>query len=270
MDKKISFVGAGRMAGAIIQGLIAKKRASNKDILISDKYDLRRLEVEKTYNVKSEASNKMCVRNGEIVFFSVKPQDMGDVLTECRDEIKNKLVVSIAAGIEISFIENIIGTGIHIIRVMPNIAVTVAEGMSVIIKNNSADATDINYVKELLSSVGDVIELKKESLLHAVTALSGSGPAYVFMMLEALSDAGVRMGLNYEESKRLAIQTFAGASKMAKESNLAFATLKNAVTSPAGTTAEALAVLEHYGIRSAIIEAVKSATNRSKEIASES
>ncbi len=270
MEKTISFIGAGKMAEAIISGLLSSKKLTNAQIIISDKYDKRRIEIEETYNVRSTPDNAACVKEGDVVFIAVKPQDVEGVLEQCKGKLGQKLVVSIAAGVDIAFIESILDKQTRIIRVMPNISVTVGEGMSVIIKNNSADATDINLLKELLSSVGDVIELKNEGLFHAVTALSGSGPAYVFMFLEALSDAGVRMGLSREISNRLAIQTVIGAGKMAKESELSFATLREAVTSPAGTTAEALAVLESKSIRSAIVEAVKAATLKSKEMSTRS
>ncbi len=266
MEKKISFIGAGKMAESIISGFISSKKVLNTLITISDKYDKRRIEVEEAYNVKSTSDNTSCAKEGDVVFLAVKPKDIKDVLDQCKTELKQKLVVSIAAGTSIEFIEDILGTEAKIVRVMPNIAVTVGEGMSVIMKNNSADATDINLVKELLSSVGDVIEIRDEELFHAVTALSGSGPAYAFMFLEALSDAGVRMGLSRDTSNKLAVQTVIGSGKMAKESELSFATLREAVTSPAGTTAEALAILEAKGVRSAIIEAVKAAALRSKEL----
>ncbi len=268
MDKIISFIGAGKMAEAIISGLLSSKRVTNKQVIISDKYDNRRMEIEKIYNVRTVTGNTVCVTEGDIAFLAVKPQDMAEVLEQCKDTLKQKLVVSIAAGIEISFIEGLLGKQTRIIRVMPNIAVTEGEGMSVLMKNAAADATDINLVKDLLSSVGDVIEIRNEELFHAVTALSGSGPAYIFMFLEALSDAGVRMGLSRDVSNRLAIQTVIGAGKMAKNAELSFATLREAVTSPAGTTAEALAVLESKGVRSSIVEAIKAATQRSKDISS--
>lgn len=268
MDKTISFIGAGKMAGAIIAGLLASKKLTNKQIIISDKYDNRRIEIEKTYNVRTVTGNTVCVTEGDITFLAVKPQDMAEVLEQCTETLKKKLVVSIAAGTEISFLEQYLGKETRIIRVMPNIAVTEGEGMSVLMKNDAADATDIKTVRDLLSSVGDVIEIRNEALFHAVTALSGSGPAYVFMFLEALSDAGVRMGLSRDVANRLAIQTVVGAGKMAKHAELSFATLREAVTSPAGTTAEALAVLESKGIRAAVIEAIRAATQRSREISS--
>jgi pyrroline-5-carboxylate reductase len=268
MEKRISFIGAGKMAESLISGFISSKKVFNTQITISDKYDKRRIEVEEVYNVKSTSDNTACAKEGDVVFIAVKPNDIKDVLEQCKAHLEQKVVVSIAAGIDIKFIESVLDKKTRIIRVMPNIAATVGEGMSVIMKNNSADATDINLLKELLSSVGDVVELKNEELFHAVTALSGSGPAYVFMFLEALSDAGVRIGLSREISNRLAIQTVIGAGKMAKESELSFATLREAVTSPAGTTAEALAVLESKGLRSAIVEAIKAATLKSKEISS--
>ncbi|MGB9736339.1 MAG: pyrroline-5-carboxylate reductase [bacterium] len=266
MEKTIGFIGAGKMAASLISGFINSKKLLSSQIIISDRYDTRRLEVEETYRVKSTKDNVTCAREGDIIFLAVKPGDIKEVLAQTREQLIQKVVVSIAAGISIEFIEGIIGKQAKIIRVMPNIAVTVGEGMSVIMKNNSADATDVNFVKELLNSVGDTIEIRNEELFHVVTALSGSGPAYIFMLLEALSDAGVRMGLSRDISNKLAVQTVLGAGKMAKESSLSFSTLREAVTSPAGTTAEALAVLEDRGVRSAIIEAIKSATIRSIEI----
>ncbi len=266
METTISFIGAGKMAEAIIAGVLSSKKLSGNQIIISDKYDKRRIEVEETYNVRTMTGNAACVTEGNITVLAVKPQDMAEVLEQCKQALQQKLVISIAAGIEIAFIEGIIGKQTRIVRVMPNIAATVGEGMSVIMKNSAADATDINLVKELLSGVGDVLEIKHENLFHAVTALSGSGPAYIFAFLEALSDAGVRMGLARDIANRLAVQTVIGAGKMAKNAELSFATLREAVTSPAGTTAEGLALLEARGVRSAIIEAVKAAAVRSKEL----
>ncbi len=266
MDTTISFIGAGKMAEAIIAGLLSSKKLTGKQIIISDKYDKRRIEVEETYRVRTVNANTVCVTEGTISFLAVKPQDMAEVLDQCKQTLQDKLVVSIAAGIEIPFIEGYLGRQTRIVRVMPNIAATVGQGMSVIMKNSAADATDINLVKDLLSSVGDVLEIKNEHLFHAVTALSGSGPAYIFAFLEALSDAGVRMGLARDVANRLAVQTVIGAGTMAKNAELSFATLREAVTSPAGTTAEGLAVLESRGVRSAIIEAVKAAAVRSKEL----
>ncbi len=271
MDKTVSFIGAGKMAEAIIAGLLSSRKITNAQVIVSDNYDKRRIEIEKGYNVRSTPDNVICAKEGSIVFLSVKPKDVGAVLEQCKSILRqSKLVVSIAAGIEVKFIESLLDKETKVVRVMPNIAATVGEGMSVIMKNAAADATDINVVRELLLSVGDVIEIRDEEMFHAVTGLSGSGPAYILMFLEALSDAGVRMGLSRNVANRLATQTVIGAGKMAKGAELSFATLKEAVISPAGTTAEALAVLEHKGVRSAIIEAVKAATLRSREIASQS
>ena len=142
MDKTVSFIGAGKMAEAIISGLLSSKKITNAQVIISDKYDKRRREIEETYNVRSTPDNVVCAKEGTIVFLSVKPKDMAEVLIQCKPILRqSKLIVSIAAGIEIKFIESLLDKETKIIRVMPNIAVTVAEGMSVVMKNTAADAS---------------------------------------------------------------------------------------------------------------------------------
>jgi len=263
---RIGFLGAGRMATALAAGFVQSRITTADRISASDvsAEALQKLCAETA--ARAAASNVDLVDNADVVFLAVKPQHVGDVLREIRDVLTGShLLVSIAAGVSLASLAAEIGGDKRIIRVMPNTPCLVGAGASAFAAGPHATAADVTLVQTLLSTVGLVFPLD-ESLLDAVTGLSGSGPAYVFQIIEALSDGGVRAGLPRQVATQLAAQTLLGAAKMVLESGEHPAALKDAVASPGGTTIAGLHALERGGLRAALIDAVHAATLRSAEL----
>jgi pyrroline-5-carboxylate reductase len=257
----IGFIGCGQMGSALIQGIFNNYDAQT---LIFG-YDPSGNAID---NVKWCHSNSEVLRNSSIVFLCVKPQVMDSVLAEIKDsvDVDRHVIVSIAAGISIDRIQSgIQKSGVKIIRVMPNTPCLVQAGASVYAKSSAVLPQDADIVHKLLSSVGICFELKEE-LLDAVTGLSGSGPAFVFMMIEALADGGVFSGLPRNIAQELAVQTAFGSAKLMLETKKHPGQLKDMVASPGGTTIQGISVLEEHGVRGAFISAVKAATDRSKQL----
>lgn len=259
----IGFLGAGNMGGALIEGLI--RNGLNKEhLFISDKF--HKTEVEKRFGI-NVLDNVDCVKKADVILICVKPQDISALLEEIEPVIDDeKLLISIAAGVKISTIEEKLHNKGRIIRAMPNIAALVGEAISCFCGNEKVEEKDEKIVCEILSSVGKVEKIENEELLNAVTGLSGSGPAYIFEVIEAMSDGGVKMGLKRDAAMLLAAQTVKGAAEMVLKLKKHPAQLKDMVTSPAGTTIYGLSILEEKGTRDAFIKAVEQATRRSKEL----
>ncbi|MBI5374632.1 MAG: pyrroline-5-carboxylate reductase [Candidatus Schekmanbacteria bacterium] len=265
-NKKISFIGAGNMAEALVGGLLKKGTVASDHIILSDP-SMNRLEHFKSkFTVLTSASNASCVSKGDIIILAVKPQVMANVLKELKGKIKERhLVISIAAGVTTSFIKNQIGNNIKIIRVMPNTPALVGKGISAISGNISVSDEDMSLAEEVMKSVGKTVILD-EHFLDAVTGLSGSGPAYVFLIIEALIEGGVASGLPRNIARELVLETILGSITLLGETGKHPGELKEMVTSPGGTTVAGLKVLEAKGVRSALIEAVEAAAKRSKEL----
>lgn len=266
LKEKIGFIGGGKMGEALCRGIINAKLSTTDNIMISDVDAERCKLLNKEIGIKTTQDNKEVVAFAEVVILAVKPQMMNEVLSSLKDEITwRHLVVSIAAGIPIRFIESRLPDGVRIIRVMPNTPCLIGASATAFALGNNATDADGQLVFHLFKAVGKVFRLD-EKHLDAVTGLSGSGPAYVYMVIEALSDGGVRMGLPRDVATVLAAQTVLGAARMVLETGQHPAQLKDAVTSPGGTTIEGISKLEEGGLRSAMINAIEAATLRSKKL----
>jgi len=266
MRRKFGFVGAGNMAEAVMKGLIDKGLAEPREILAGEIVPERREYVSKTLGVETTADNVEVVNSTDMVILGVKPQYISPVLAELRPHLSEEhLVVSIAAGIRIEFIESRLKPGVRVVRVMPNQPCLVGATAAGYALGSYATKEDSRRVQEMLDSVGIAFQLP-EHLLDAVTGLSGSGPAFVYLVIEALADGGVMAGLPREVSVKLAAQTVLGAAKTILETNKHPAAMKDIVASPAGTTIEGLRVLEEAGVRGAFISAVDAAAQRSREL----
>jgi pyrroline-5-carboxylate reductase len=261
----IGFVGGGNMAEALIKGMTAE---GMKDILVSEPRAERRLEFEKTYGVKTTQSNTAVVSSCGIIILAVKPQIIEDVLNELADVVDDsKTVVSIAAGITLSYLQSKLKTG-KIIRVMPNTPALIGEGMSVYSLCECFTGPEIDVVKSMLMSIGRVIALP-ERLMDAVTAVSGSGPAFIALFIESMIGAGETMGLSRSDATELAVQTALGTSKLL-DTGMSPEKLRQMVTSPGGTTAAGLKVFEEKGLKGMVSDALLAAKNRAGELGKKS
>ncbi len=266
-NKTIGFIGAGNMAETLIGGLINSNQSKPENIICSDVRKSRLIELEKQFGVQTTTDNIAIVKASEIIIYAVKPQIIAEVLKETAGTLDmSKLIISIAAGVPMVAIETLLQKDLRLIRSMPNVCVAVNEGATAIAAGAHAKTEDIDMAMAIFNSVGRCIFLKENHLLDAVTGLSGSGPAYIFLIVDALADAGVKMGLSREDARELSSQTVLGAAKMLLETNIHPGQLKDMVTSPGGTAIAGLHTLEKGGIRTTLINGVEAATLRSKEL----
>ena len=266
-DKTIAIIGTGNMGEALVSGLINSGSSKPKNIICSDVRKDKLDNIKSSYKVRTTANNLKAVAEADIVIYAVKPQLMAAVLTETGSKLDmSKLVISIAAGVPLAAMESCIDKKMRLIRVMPNIAAAVKEAASAIAAGEHATKDDVKFAMEIFNSIGKCVFLKENYLMDATTGLSGSGPAYIFLIVDALADAGVKMGLSRQESLFLATQTVLGAAKLLMETREHPGQLKDKVTSPGGTAIAGLATLESGGLRTTLINAVEAATNRSKEL----
>jgi len=266
-DKRIGFIGCGAMAQALAGGLVAAGVTRDR-LRGSDLASGPRERFEKDLGIAAGRDNAEVVAASDVVVLCVKPGAVDAVLADLtgRPALERPLWISIAAGIRIDKLERSLPSGARIVRAMPNTPALVAAGATALCANQRADAADRATARALFAAVGSVWEAPREDLLDAVTGLSGSGPAYVFLILEALADAGVREGLPRDATYALANQTVYGAARLAIESGRHPGDLKDQVTSPGGTTIAGLERLEARGVRAALYEAVAAATARSREL----
>ena len=266
LKEKIGFIGGGKMGEALINGILRAGLSSSDKIMVSD-VDKKRLQIlEKEAGIKTTQDNKKITSDSDIIILAVKPNMMGSVLDELNSEITSKhLIISIAAGIPLSFIESSLNKGCRAIRVMPNTPCLVGETAAGYALGKKATRNDGKLVGQILDAVGKSF-LLEEKYLDAVTGLSGSGPAFIYVVIDALADGGVKMGLPRDVAITLAAQTAFGAAKMVLESGTHIGQLRDSVTSPGGTTIEGLHALEKGGIRNALIDAVETATKKSKSL----
>ena len=266
VEPRVGFIGSGRMATALGRGLIAAKFTTAERMVASDVMPAALSRFVEDTAARAADSNADVMSAADLVILAVKPQQMPAVLAEISSHARPEhLIISIAAGIPLAVLLQSLGENRRLVRVMPNTPCLVAAGASAFALGGAATAEDADLVTRLLSTVGIAMEVP-ESLLDAVTGLSGSGPAYVYQIIEALSDGGVQMGLPRDVATRLAAQTVFGAARMVIETGEHPGALKDAVTSPGGTTIAGLHALESGGLRASLMNAVKAATLRSREL----
>ncbi len=263
----IGFIGAGNMAEALIKGIIKARLFKPADIFISDVRHERLDELKSQYGITICKTNADLAAKAEVIVLSVKPQNMADVLGELKGKIGEQLVISIAAGIKTEKIGAGIGD-IAIVRVMPNTPALVGKGASGIYFNEKAKSSQAD-VLDIFNAVGTTVVLDDEGLIDAVTALSGSGPAYFFLLEEMMIRAGIEMGLDAQTAKELTLQTAIGAATLAIEGDQKGddpKALRQKVTSPGGTTEAAIKVLNEGGINALVLQALERACQRSREL----
>jgi pyrroline-5-carboxylate reductase len=266
LGKKIAFLGSGNMAEALVKGLLAAGTAAKDEIVCAEPRPERREELQARYGIAAIASNTAAVQQAEIIVLSVKPQVMDALLDEIASAVdQGKLVISIAAGVPIAAIARKLGAGARIIRTMPNTPALVGAGATALARGTHATEADLVQAVALFEAVGTAVVVE-EHLLDAVTGLSGSGPAFVFIAIEALADGGVKVGLPRHVAMALAAQTVVGAGRLVLETGEHPGKLKDQVTSPGGTTIAGVHALESAGFRAALIAAVEAATKRSREL----
>ncbi|HEY4160239.1 MAG TPA: pyrroline-5-carboxylate reductase [Polyangiaceae bacterium] len=265
-DKRIGMLGAGNMAGALIRGLLASKTVSAEQLRASDVRSDHLQELEKCHGIKTHVDNAELVAWANVVVLAVKPQVIDRVLDQLAGAFtSDTLVISVAAGVPIRALEARLPAGARVIRTMPNTAAIALAGATGIAAGSRATAEDIALTRGLFDAVGRSVVLD-EYLLDAVTGLSGSGPAYIMLIIEALADGGVKVGLHRDTALLLAAQTVYGSAKLLLETGEHPGKLKDMVTSPAGTAISGLHTLESGGLRRTLIDAVDAATRRSIEL----
>jgi len=265
-NKQVGFVGSGNMGEALVNGLLHGRLCRPEQILCSDVKPEKLKAIREKYGVKGTPHNAEVVKQSDIIVLAVKPQIMKSVVDEIAKYLDfSKLIISIAAGVPLEAIESCAKKELKLIRVMPNICVSVREGISAIAAGKHASKEDLLLAKTIFDSVGKS-RFIDEALLDAVTGLSGSGPAYIFLIIDALADAGVKVGLARDDALILASQTVLGAAKMLIETGEHPGKLKDLVTSPGGTAIAGLHTLEEGGLRTTLINAVEVATRRSEAL----
>jgi pyrroline-5-carboxylate reductase len=262
----IGFIGAGNMAEALIRGLVRGNHMPASRISASAPRQERIDQLARAYGITGSVDNREIATAAGVVVLSVKPQIIDKVLREIGDQLRpGTLVISIAAGFATEAIESTVAQGVRVVRAMPNTPALVGAGATAISPGKHASESDLATAKAMFDAVGITVVLD-EVHLDAVTGLSGSGPAYIFLILEALSDAGVKVGLARRNAQLLAAQTVMGAAKMLLETDEHVGRLKDMVTSPGGTAIAGLHTLEQGGLRTTLINAVETATKRAKEL----
>ncbi len=265
IDSRFAFLGTGNMAEALVKGLI-RAGAKPDRIAATARRPERIVELHKAHGIHASIDNVAAAAGAEVVVLCVKPQMMRKLLTQIAPVLDaSKLVISIAAGVPLAAIERKLGAKARVVRAMPNTPALVGLGATALAAGTHATEADLAFAQKLFDAVG-ITTIVEESQLDAVTGLSGSGPAYVFLMIEALSDAGVKVGLSRHVALKLAAQTVLGSARLLLETGLHPGHLKDQVTSPGGTAIAGLHTLEAGGLRTTLIDAVEAATKRAKEL----
>lgn len=264
MTIKLGFIGGGVMGEALLSRLLVEGIYHPTEILVSEPQSLRREFLAQTYGVNVTDRNREVAQAQEVLLLAIKPQVFGSVVQELGEMATGSLILSILAGVTLQQLETAF-PGHPVIRVMPNTPATVGAGMSAMAAGAGVETSQLDLAEDILRAVGEVVVVP-ESLMDAVTGLSGSGPGYVAILVEALTDGGVAAGLPRAIAAQLALQTVWGTAQLLKETEMHPALLKDRVTSPGGTTIAGITQLEKYQFRAAIIEAVKTAAQRSEEL----
>lgn len=266
LDKKIAFLGGGNMAGALIKGLLGAHACRPEDLLVTDVREDRLAQLKREHGVATSTDNATAATWADVVVLATKPQIFDRLLTQIERAVRPEtLVISIAAGVPVSAIEGRLPPGTRVVRTMPNTPAIVEAGATAIAAGTHATTDDLAVARAIFSSVGVVVQLD-ESLVDAATGLSGSGPAYIFLIIEALSDAGVKVGLHRDSALLLAAQTVLGSAKLLIDTGEHPGRLKDMVTSPGGTAIAGLHTLEAGGLRTTLMNAVEAATRRAQEL----
>ncbi len=270
MVKKVAFIGAGSMAEAIIAGLINTNYLAKDQIFVTNKENEERLEGLRTaYGIQCTNNKEAVIRDADVVFIATKPYDMEDALKDASTYItENQLVVSVVAGVSTAFIAKIIAKDVAIIRSMPNTSATIGYSATAIAKGELATEAHMQLAEELFEAIGSV-SVVEEAQMHAVTGISGSGPAYVYYLVEAMEKAAAKEGLDAQTAKQLITQTIIGAGNMLKQREESAGVLRENVTSPNGTTAAGLQTLKDFHFQEAVEACVASAAKRSAELGKE-
>jgi pyrroline-5-carboxylate reductase len=262
---KVAVIGGGIMGGAMVKSMLRARLAAKADIVVSDVSRERRDLARKKYGVAVSDDNAAAVKGVDVVILAIKPQEMDGVMDQLSGHLKSQLLISIAAGVSLETLCRRLKYG-EVVRSMPNTPAQVGRGMTVWTSSKGLAAGKYDTARLILSSMGEELHFKDERYLDMATAISGSGPAYVFLFMEALIDAGVHIGLPRDMAHKLVIETVAGSAEAMKKMHKHPAELRNMVTSPGGTTAEALHRLEGGGLRSLVVNAVTAAYEKAKSI----
>ncbi len=264
LTKNMVLIGGGNMGSALLKGILKARLTSPKKITVVDVHTGKLEELKRIYKVHTTSDPVGPVSRSKLIILAVKPQTLTGVLDRIREAVKpDQLIISIVAGVESTYIRDRLGQNNPVIRVMPNIAATVDAAASALSGCEPAAEEHFKAAEAIFGAVGEVVRIEEQHL-DAVTGLSGSGPAYIYMVIEALCDGGVKMGIPREIAMKLATQTVFGAAKLVKETGQHPATLKDQVTTPGGTTISAIHELERHGLRSMLISAVETATHHSE------
>ncbi|WP_315081775.1 pyrroline-5-carboxylate reductase [uncultured Clostridium sp.] len=266
MDKKIGFIGCGNMGSSMVGGLINSGYFEPKNIFVSTKTENSASNMKDKFNINASINNKDVVKNSNIIILSVKPYMFKDVINEIKDDLtEDKLIISVAAGITIENLEDLISKKHKIIRSMPNTPALVGEAMSAICANTNVTKADMEICEKIFQSFGECVEIVEKDF-HAFIALCGSSPAYIFMFIEAMADGAVKLGIPRNKAYKMAAQSVLGSAKMVLDTEKHPGELKDAVCSPGGTTIDAVVELEKLGFRSSVIQAMNKCAEKSENM----
>lgn len=266
MNRKIGFIGCGNMGRAMLGALVKSNDINNDNIIVSTKSEESAKRINQEFGVQTTVANTEVAKKSNVLFLAVKPYFFKEVIEEIKDIVNNDtIIISIAAGITIEQIEEGFGKKIKVVRTMPNTPALVGEGMSAICPNKNINSNELEYVEKLYNLFGKC-EILEEKDFHAFIALCGSSPAYIFMFIEAMADAGVKLGIPRAKAYKLAEQSILGSAKLALETGKHPGVLKDEVCSPGGTTIEAVIDLEKNGFRNTVISAVEKCAEKSKNM----
>jgi len=265
---KISFIGGGNMASAIIGGLL-RQGFSAGDLHVVEPMAPGREKLVRDFAIAVSVQADAALAQSEVIVLAVKPQQMREAVAALTPHLGKQLVVSIAAGIRLADLSRWLGGYARLVRCMPNTPALIGAGITALYAGNAVDAAGRSAAERVLAAVGRAVWVDDEALIDPVTAISGSGPAYVFYFLEAMQEAGREFGLPEGTTRELALETFIGAARLAAQSPETFATLRERVTSKGGTTAAALQVMNRHDMKAHFIEALKAASNRGRELGEE-
>lgn len=260
---KVGFIGCGNMAKAMINGMLASGQTAKEEMMASAKTEATRQKIREQIGILAAENNREVAEFADIVFLAVKPQYFEEVLAQIRPSVRQQIFVSLAPGKTLAWLEERLGDGAKIIRTMPNTPAMVGAGMTAVCKNEAVTQEEADRVCRLCDSFGKT-EMVPESLIDVVVGVSGSSPAYVFMFLEAMADAAVADGMPRAQAYKFAAQAVMGSARLMLETGEHPGVLKDMVCSPAGTTIEAVRVLEEKGLRSAVIEAQRACVKKAK------
>jgi pyrroline-5-carboxylate reductase len=267
MSRRVAILGAGRLGESLLRGFLSSGWRAPVDLVVTVRREERVAALRERYGVDAGSDNAAAAAGAPLVIVAVKPQDMGVVLGEIGSQIdEGQTILSVAAGITTSFVESHLPAGARVVRAMPNAPALVDEGIAGICAGASARTEDLDVAEEALGHLGSVVRVAEVDM-DAVTAISGSGPAYFALLAEAMIEAGLLLGLSRDVSTRLVVQTMFGSALLLRDEGMHPVELREAVTSPGGTTTRAIRELERSGVRAAFLNAITAATERSRELA---